>query len=819
LPTGTVTFLFTDIEGSTKLLDELGEEAYEHALSEHRSKLREVFARHRGVEVDTQGDAFFWAFADASEAVAAASEAQLSLAEGPISVRMGLHTGEARLTQEGYVGREVHRGARIAAAGHGAQVLLSKPTRDLVDVPLTDLGEHRLKDFAAPVWIYQLGIERFPPLKTISNTNLPRPASSFVGREQEVADVTALLRDQARLVTLTGPGGTGKTRLAIEAATELVPQFKNGVFWADLAPLREPALVPETIARTLGAKEGLAEHIGVRQMLLVLDNLEQVVEAAPELSVLLGACANLRLLVTSRELLRVSGEVEYAVLPLAKTEAVELFGDRSGLQPTEAIAELCRRLDNLPLAVELAAARAGVLSPAQMLDRLAMRLDLFKGGRDADPRQLTLRAAIEWSHELLKPGEQLLFAYLSVFRGGCTLGSAEAVCDADLDVLQSLVDKSLLRHAAERFSMLETIRDYAAERLELSSDADELRHRHAEHFLVLAEEAEPNLLGAGAADWHERLERELDNLRAALDHLAATGETERALRLAGAIAEFWDQRAHHLEGQRRLASLLRGDERPTAVRAKALDAVSMLAAKCGDMEASSRWAEEALGLHRSFGNSRGIATSLWQLGYLHLEKGDHHKAEQKLIESVRLFREVGDDVSLMWATRTLAFIYNTIGDRERARPLYEENLRRAHAHGDKTLEAALLGALATVAVDEGRFDDAVSIGKASLRLISDVPDRLLVEARICSAARVLAALGKAAIAARLLSHAESLFEETGAREPWVARMNEKTLVEIREQLDEAALAEAWEQGRRVTADEAVAMAVSAMDEAGEAGHV
>ncbi|MDQ3319844.1 MAG: hypothetical protein M3515_06335, partial [Actinomycetota bacterium] len=442
LPTGTVTFLFTDIEGSTKLLHELGPEAFAEALAEHRRVLREAFSGHGGVEVDTQGDAFFIAFPDAGEAVAAAAQAQAALAAESIHVRMGIHTGTPHLTEHGYVGADVHKGARITAAAHGGQVVLARETRLLLDdaLPLTDLGEHRVKDFAEPVWIFQLGAERFPPLKTISNTNLPRPASSFVGREREVAEIDALLRDGARLLTLTGPGGTGKSRLSIEAASGLVPEFKAGVFWVGLATLRDPALVSETIGQTIGAKNGLAAHIGEREMLLLLDNLEQVVAAAPELAVLVEACPNLRLLTTSRERLRVRGEVEYAVPQLADREALELFCARAGLAPDATIAELCRRLDNLPLALELAAARANVLSPAQTLERLSKRLDLLKGGRDADPRQATLRATIAWSYELLSPEEKTLFARLAVFGGGCTLETSEEVLDADLDVLGSLVD-------------------------------------------------------------------------------------------------------------------------------------------------------------------------------------------------------------------------------------------------------------------------------------------------------------------------------------------------------------------------------------------
>jgi predicted ATPase/class 3 adenylate cyclase len=502
LPRGTVTLLFTDIEGSTRLIEELGEDGYVEALAEHRRLLRSAFSAHDGVEVDTQGDAFLYAFADPIGALAAAAQGQEALGSGPIRVRMGLHTGKLRLTAEGYAGRELHRAARICASGHGGQVVLSAATRSLVDGDITELGEHRVKDFDEPVALFQLGSERFPPLKTISNTNLPRPASSFVGREREKEELLGLVRKGSRLLTLSGAGGSGKTRLALEVASELVPDFKAGVFWVGLAPLRDPAVVTETIGQILGAKDGLAEHIGERELLLVLDNFEQVVAAAPELSRLLEACPNLRLLVTSRELLRIAGEVDYPVAPLAEPEAVELFCKRSRLEPNETIAALCRRLDDLPLGVELAAARTRVLTPTQILGRLSQRLDLLKGGRDAEPRQQTLRATIGWSHDLLNAAEQQLFARLAVFSGGCTLDAAEDICDADLDVLQSLVEKSLLRHTGERFWMLETIREFAAERLEAAperlvegSDAVEVRRRHAEHLVAFAREALPGMKG------------------------------------------------------------------------------------------------------------------------------------------------------------------------------------------------------------------------------------------------------------------------------------------------------------------------------------
>jgi predicted ATPase len=791
----------------------VGEARYEEALAEHRSRLREAFGRLGGAEVDTQGDALFYAFADPGEAVAAAAEAQEALAEGPVRVRMGLHTGQPRVTEEGYVGREVHRGARIAAAGHGGQIVLSKETRDLVTVEVTDLGEHRIKDFTEPVWIFQLGAERFPPLKTISNTNLPRPASSFVGREREVSEVAGMLGDGTRLLALTGPGGSGKTRLALEAAAELVPEFKAGVFWVGLAALRDPALVTDTIAQTIGAKDGLAEHIGERQMLLLLDNLEQVVQAAPDLASLVEACPNLKLLVTTRELLRVRGEVEYPVPPLADPDAVELFTTRSGLDADEAIAELCRRLDNLPLAVELAAARTTVLSPAQILERLSHRLDLLKGGRDAEARQQTLRATIEWSHDLLSKEEKTLFARLAVFAGGCTLEAAEEVASADLDTLQSLVDKSLLRHTDERFWMLETIREYALERLEQSGEGDELRRRHAEHFLVLVEEAEPHLFSGNQGDWLERLEADLNNLRAALDWLEASAQTEHVLGMAGALTEFWAMKGHLDEGRHRLEGALRADERPTAARAKALIGAADLAGGTGDSATARLRAEEGLALHRRLGNAWGTAACLLLIGIAANNTQDLDRAREVLDESIRLFGQVGDQHYAMQATFTLAWTHSELGDPDRARALLEDNLRRARALGDKEEELTSLESLAGHAADEGRVQDALSMLQDTYRLNQDIGDMYRTPIIVCRFGRVLAVAGRPEAAARVLSSGKALLEEMGAGSPWLERMNEKTLSLIRAGLDEATFDAAWEQGRKLTADQAVTFAVESLTEA------
>ena len=442
-PTGVVTLLFTDIEGSTQLIEALGESGYVEALAEHRRLLRQSFAAHGGVEVDTQGDAFLYVFAHPGEALAAAALGQEALAAGPIMVRMGLHTGELALTGEGYAGRELHRAARIAAAGHGGQIVLSAATRAHVDADLTELGEHRLKDFREPVLLFQLGQERFPPLKTMSNTNLPRPVSSFVGRHTEREELVNMLANGTRLVTLCGPGGSGKTRLAVEVAGELLPAFGAGVFWVGLAAVRDPRLATETIGQTIGAKGDLAEHIGERRLLLLVDNFEQVVEAAPELGLLLTRCPNLKLMVTSRERLRIDGEVAYPVPPLAEREAVELFCDRSRLEPDETIAKLCRRLDDLPLAIELAAARTNVLSPAQILERRrsGSTCSRWKGRRPA-PADATSNDRAE--PELLEDRRNSACSPSSPSAAAARCSRPRRqVARPDLDTLQSLVDKSL----------------------------------------------------------------------------------------------------------------------------------------------------------------------------------------------------------------------------------------------------------------------------------------------------------------------------------------------------------------------------------------
>jgi predicted ATPase/class 3 adenylate cyclase len=704
LPTGIVTFLFTDVEGSTTLLHELGPEAYAEALAEHRRVVREACATEGGVEVDTQGDAFFLAFASAPSAVAAAQGMTDALAPGRIHLRIGLHTGTPVVTDEGYVGVDVHLAARIAASGHGGQVVLSQATGELLDGHvLTDLGEHRLKDIKGAVAIVQLGDGNFPPLKTISNTNLPRPASSFVGRAAELAGVLSLVEGGSRLVTLTGPGGSGKTRLALEAAATLVPSYKAGTFWVGLASLRDASLVTATISQTIGSTNGLAEHIGEREMLLLVDNLEHVIGAAPELAALLPACPNLTLLVTSRELLRVQGEVEYEVPPLASAEAITLFCERSRLEPSAEIAELCARLDDLPLALELAAARTKALSPKQVLERLAERLDLLRGGRDADPRQQTLRATIEWSYGLLSVEEQRLVRALSVFAGGCTLEAAEAVAGASLDTVHSLVEKSLLRFSNERYWMLETIREYARDQLDEAGEVDEYARRHARHYFVSLETRYEERLGPRRAEAFSWCDTEVDNLRAMLDRLTVDASVEAA----GAtlmLYRFWRSLGAYTEAGQRLQMLLALGNLTDAERAISLAHLAEMRERLGDLDGAAAAAAEALRLSAPATNARVVA--LFIASAREVDRGS-------VDEGVRLARlaaheaeGVGDAMTRVAALGDLGGTLVQVGRRDEARSVIVDAVDDARRSGLLTNAAWGAGQLGLIDLLEGDYESA-----------------------------------------------------------------------------------------------------------------
>ena len=562
LPTGTLTFLFTDVEGSTRTLTDIGAEAYADTLEEHNRLIREAVAAHSGVEVDTQGDAFFCVFTSARDAVAAALDAQNRLAESPIRVRMGLHSGEALVVSGHYVGLDVHRAARVAGAAHGGQVLLSSTTAPLLEpgsFQLRDLGEHRLKDLSAPVRLFQLGDAAFPPLKTLHRTNLPLPSTPFLGRRREV---DALKEQAQRLLTLTGPGGTGKTRLALQVAAERADDFPGGVFWVPLAPLRDEAVVPAAIASVFEAEDVATTAAAITEdTLLLVDNCEHVLDAAARVvSALLGANDKLRIITTSRERLAIGGEHVVAIDPLEPSDAVELFRMRAeaagGIAGDDAVVtELCEQLDNLPLALELAAARTPALPPEVLLERLTQRLDLLRGPRDSDERQRTLRTTIAWSYDLLTPSEQRLLRNMSIFAGGATLSALEEVAEANIEDVESLVGKSLVRMTAGRYWMLETIREYAAEQLAGTDEDAGLGNRYVGAYSRLAEEH-----GAlGSMDFPaasiEALQPELGNLRHAF-------QLSPDVALGAALGEIHGLHGRGAEGEAVLTATLELTDNP-----------------------------------------------------------------------------------------------------------------------------------------------------------------------------------------------------------------------------------------------------------------
>jgi predicted ATPase/class 3 adenylate cyclase len=814
LPTGTVTFLFTDIEGSTRLLRELGD-GYAEVLAEHRRGLREAWRRHHGVEVDTQGDAFFVAFARASDAVAAAADGKLALEEGPVRVRMGLHTGEPLRDDEGYVGVDVHRAARIAAAGHGGQVLLSQATADIAGVDVRDLGLHRLKDLSAPERLFQLGTGDFPPLKTLRETNLPVPATAFFGREREIDRIAGLLRrPDVRLVTLTGPGGSGKTRLSLQAAAAAADYYDRGVWWVPLASLADPVLVETTAAQALASKDTLPATIGDKRLLLVLDNFEHLLEAAAGVAETIGSCPNLTVLVTSREPLHVDGEWEVAVDPLQERDALELFVQRalavsSDFSANGEVAEICERLDYLPLAIELAAARVKALAPPVLLERLEQRLPLLTGGsRSAPERQRTLRATIAWSHDLLTLAEQDLFARFAVFAGGCRLEAAEEVCGADVDAIASLVDKSLLRRTGDRYWMLETIREFAAERLEQFEDAEALRGRHTEYFLRLAEEAEPHLTGPQQAQWLERLEAEHDNLRLSLDSLRYAGRGAEELVLVGALMRFWYVRGHLREGRNRCEEALAAHDEQSRPRLKALFGAGLLAHRLGDYQSAYALMQERLALARRLEDAEGVASSLVGIGLNAHGLGGYEQATAAFTEGAELARAGGYIWVLAVAIGNLADLAQEQGDYAQARALCEESLGLFRELGDERKIVESLVGLGVVASREGRRDEAEALLRESLEYAKTLVDKELAIWCLGELAELALSGGEAERAARLVGAIETLREETGhAPQPDERRVAERTRSALASELGVEPFAAALGVGREMTFEQTVAFAL------------
>jgi predicted ATPase/class 3 adenylate cyclase len=927
-PSGTVTFLFTDIEGSTKRWEQQ-REVMSRVLACHDNILRQVIEGHGGYVFKTVGDAFCAAFPTPRSALEAAQAAQRRLHEeheelSDLKVRMALHTGMTEERDGDYFGPTLNRVARLMSAGHGGQVLLSQAVCDLVrdDLPssmeLRDLGEHGLKDLTRREHIFQVvapGLaSEFPPLHTPDNrpNNLPRQATALVGREQETGKVLALLRRlDVALVTLTGAGGTGKTRLSLQVGAEALDDFPDGVWFVELASLTDHNFVVSTIAKALGVSEAagkplvdtLIEYLRDKELLLVLDNFEHLLDASRLVALILKTAPRVKVLATSRVRLNIYGEHEYGVPPLSlptegvwrstllarpvsletltQYEAVRLFIERAQaaradfqmtIDNAPAVAEICVRLDGLPLAIELAAARVKVLPPQALLSRLEHRLKLLTGGTvDLPVRQQTLRDTLEWSYDLLNDEERKLFRRLAVFVGGRTLEAIEAVCNAEddlgidlLDGVQSLIDKSLLRQeegvgGEPRFVMLETIHEYARDKLEESGEARVLAKEHAAYFLRLAEEAEPHLTSAKQQEWLLRLEEEHDNLRATLGWALARGEAETALRLGWSLSHFWQFLGYLSEGRKWLEGALqlpgaqqhalaralalvgagylawrqhdfaaaiaysrqsaaiwrqlqaRGESGPEVVRglagARAIEGIS--STFLGD-EAGRARSEEALVLLRQADDKGGLAGALvvLGLGQVAIAQADYAAARAVLEEGVGLFRQWGDTWGLAQALNSLGDIARIEGNYARAEVLYEETLmlhRRLDSRADFPASLHNLG-YATLGVGNARRAAAFFV--EALKLYVDLKDQAGVVECLAGLAGVAGAEHQPERAARLFGAAEALREALNAP-LWPAERadSERNKATARAQLSEEEFEKAWAEGQAMNMEQAIEYAL------------
>ncbi len=840
--------------------------AFGPLLERHQALLRGAFEAAEGVEVATEGDSFFVVFRSATSAVAAAAAAQRALVAEPwpaeadtVRVRMGLHTGEGTLGGDNYVGIDVHRAARIAAAAHGGQVLISESTRTLVsgslsdDLRLRDLGEYRLKDLEKPERLTQLVVhgllEDFPPPRTLETpSNLPPQMTTFIGRKREAEEVAGLAR-RSRLVTLSGPGGTGKTRLSLQVAAQLRAEFSGGAFFVDLSAISDPALIPTTIAVALGLREqpnqpvleSLQAHLRDSRLLLVLDNFEQVQAGAPLVGHLLEAAPQLSILVTSREVLHLRGEQEYPVPPLdlpdlamlpplealSQYDAVALFIQRArAVRPdfavdnnnAPAVAAICARLDGLPLAIELAAARVKLFAPGAILAHLEKTLAfLTSTARDLPERQRTLRGAIDWSHDLLDATERTLFRRLGIFVGGCTADGAQAVCDPEgvlgidmLDGLASFVDKSLMTQATgddsePRFGMLETIREYAGERLNASDDAVPIRRRHEDLFAGLAERAAKELLGPHANAWLDRLDADQDNLRAALQHAADDGRIELALGMGGALWRFWQRRGHLGEGRTVLEGLLAGAgfSAPTQARSRALAGLGGVTYWQGDMVAAGTAYDEGLAIQRTLDDPVGLADALYNAGFVAAVGGHHAAARALYEESLEILTRIGDQPGVLRLREAISFLLFHQGEFAEARAIQEVNLRAFREAGETVRVAIGSLMLSLLRAKDGEFANARALQVESLGTFRAAGDTQSAVRVLIMAAAVAVLEGDLERAATLSGAGDVLREPLGEMATPMKTLGiEDPAVAARTRLGDEAFERSYQRGRTLTLDQA-----------------
>ena len=781
-PTRQVTFLFTDIEGSLKLAQQFPD-TLPAALEKHHKILLEAIESNNGFVFEIIGDAFCAAFENSNDAVKASHDAQMKLnsekwEEAEIKVRMGIHSGNVEWNGKRYIGYiTLARTQRVMSAAYGGQVLISEDAyiqlteKEKIEISYRDLGDRRLKDLIQPVKIYQLiskGLPSdFPPLKTLDArpNNLPVQLTSFIGREEEIKKVKELLKN-IHLLTLTGPGGVGKTRLSLQVGADVIDDFANGVWFVELAPIIDPVLLPQEILKELGIKEEpkktleetLTGYLKDKEILIILDNCEHLIEACAMLTEkLLTKCPKLKIIATSREALKCTGEQTHSILSLktpnlkeeisieqlTQYESVRLFIERALAvsqkfrvtnENAPALAGICSQLDGIPLAIELAAARIKVLTVERIYKRLSSRFSLLTGGkRTALPKQQTLKALIDWSYDLLSDQEKILWSRLSVFIDGWTLESAEEICSDDnvnkeeiLDLLSLLVEKSIIIFDSEkeRYRILESIRQYGEEKLKEVNEINKILSKHLYYFMELSESAEPKLKGKEAQEWLEKLETEHGNLQTAIEWSLKNGDIEEGSRLAGAMRNFWEIRGLYFTGRRLLKSILSKMQGiSNSSRAKALNSAGVLANRQGDYEQAQKFYEESILISRELGDKRGIAYSLNGLGGVAYNQGDYEQAQKFCDESLALDREIGDKIGIADSFNNLGSVAYNQGDYEQAKKFFDKSLALDRERGDKRGIAYSLNNLGMVAYYQGDYQQARKFYIENLSLFQELGDK------------------------------------------------------------------------------------------------